>query len=159
MLTSQVVTTNFKDKAKIKHAIKTLFPSNERAPFWFLLQRAKKEGIDFLAFYDSDSEGNDIFVGYAYIITVVKGSDPLTTGVSRTLVFNLIVDGSQHSKGYGSGILEYIKQRYAPNPIDLNIEAVIEGCENLEQRQKRKAFYLKNGFVDSGNRCIQLKQP
>jgi len=151
MLTIKKVDKKFVDAKKIKHCIKTLFPRGERAPFWFLCSCAKKSGIDFLAFYDSDgaSEMGDVFVGYAYIITLNN----------RTLVFNLCVDYRWHSKGYGSAILEYVKTAYAPNPIDLNIEALTGDCNNAEQRQKRKAFYIKNGFIDGGCRCVQLKQP
>nr|WP_230402955.1 GNAT family N-acetyltransferase [Lentilactobacillus kosonis] len=64
-----------------------------------------------------------------------------------TYVFFLAIDPSNRSQGYGSQALMAIKQQYVGNKLALIIEEVKTAAPNYEQRLKRKAFYLKNGFV------------
>ena len=52
--------------------------------------------------------------------------------------------------GYGSKILQFINEKYGMNPIILNIEIVDPTFENYLQRKKRKDFYKKNEFNESG---------
>ena len=46
--------------------------------------------------------------------------------------------------------LELISQRYPDNRIILDIEAEDPTAPNCEQRIKRKAFYERNGYTESG---------
>ena len=101
----------------------------------FLLSRIKKDFIDFLAYYDDDK-----FVGFTYLIT--EGD--------LTFIQYIAVDSTLHSKGYGSAILSQIKALYPNNRIALNLEMLDENAENTEQRIKRRAFYDKNGYEDTG---------
>ncbi len=60
----------------------------------------------------------------------------------------ICVEERLRDHGYGSKILEDIKEMYADKRIVLDIEEV-QG-ERIEEKKKRKDFYLKNGFGSSG---------
>ena len=64
-------------------------------------------------------------------------------------ILYLAVNDKIRSKGYGSAILQCIKQRFSNKAIALNIEPLDPKSDNYAQRIKRFEFYLKNGFVDT----------
>lgn len=64
-------------------------------------------------------------------------------------ILYLAVNDKIRSKGYGSAILQCIKQRFSNKAIALNIEPLDSKSDNYAQRIKRFEFYLKNGFVDT----------
>ena len=119
----------------MKELYTSAFPVNEQIPMPFLLWKAKKAFVDFLAFYD---EGQ--FVGFIYLIT----------NNDLTLVLFVAVNSKIQSKGYGGKIMNHVKILYPNNRIILNIEALDECAGNNEQRIKRRAFYIKNGYNSSG---------
>ncbi|OEH54375.1 hypothetical protein AQ616_11485 [Oceanobacillus sp. E9] len=134
------ITKDFNDINKLKRLFIKAFPKNERLPLWFLLMKADKDFVDFIGFYDEDD-----FIGFTYLIT----------NKDLTFVLYLAIDSSQRSKGYGGAVLSKIKELYPNNRLILNIEAIISNSQNYEQRVKRKNFYIKNGYVNSG---IMLKE-
>ena len=116
---------------RVKKLYKEAFPINERLPI-FILNSLNKEGIsDFFEIYDSNK-----FIGMLYNVYY------------KDIVFilYLAIDNKLRGQGYGSKILELIKDKYSENRIILNIEQVNEKEFNNEQRLKRKKFYQKNGF-------------
>jgi len=116
---------------------KSQFPKNERTPIWLALRMAKtKKGVvDFLAFYDDVQ-----FVGFVYLFTL--------NGLTSVML--LAVNSAIQSKGYGRQILEHVKSLYSDNRITINIEDFDERAKNIEQRKRRKAFYIKNGYESAG---------
>ncbi|MCL2197526.1 MAG: GNAT family N-acetyltransferase [Defluviitaleaceae bacterium] len=122
------------DAIKAEELITSLFPESEQIPMFFLLSRAKKDFIDFLAFHDSE------FVGFAYMVT----------NGDLTFINYLAVNKNVQSKGYGSKILAEIKALYPKNRLFLNLEVLDENAENNLQRIKRRAFYERNGYKDTG---------
>ena len=60
------------------------------------------------------------------------------------------VDESKRNKGYGSAILDSIRKRYEGKDVVLLIESLHEECDNMDIRIRRKGFYLRNGFRDTG---------
>lgn len=68
-----------------------------------------------------------------------------------TFVLYLAVDQAVRSGGYGREILQNISQTYPEQTIVLDIEALDSSAENAEQRQKRREFYVRNGFHSTGN--------
>ena len=52
-------------------------------------------------------------------------------------------------KGYGQQILTQLIERYKGQPFVLDMESTTQVCDNLEERRKRQAFYLRNGFRDT----------
>ena len=123
-----------KDK-KVKELYRDSFPKEERMSFLFMLLMSKMKNTDFLSFYD-----NDVLCGLVYMATV----DAIT------FIMFLAVDKSVRSKGYGSAILEKIQLLYPENKIIVSIEQCDEEAKNREERLKRKNFYLKNDYRETG---------
>lgn len=119
---------------KVRRLYLDAFPSFERLPFWVLLYKAKKDDSNLSVIYDDEE-----FVGMmnvAYYKNIVY-------------LFYLAVDPSQQSRGYGSKILQHLKDTYPDKRILLNIEKVDNTAENYAQRLNRKKFYEKNGFQNT----------
>lgn len=135
----KVITVGKDTSYEVKKLYKQAFPKNEQFPFWFLLWKARKKNIDFLAFYD-----NDEFVGFTYLITQED----------LTYILYLAVAKTTRSKGYGSQILNLLKEMFVKKRIMLSIESPDVKSDNLQQRQKRKAFYYKNEFMQI---CFSFK--
>lgn len=125
----------------VRRLYSSAFPIAERAPFVFLQYRSKSNCADFFAVYD-----NEQFAGLVYNIYYKD----------LVYVFYLAVDADCRSKGYGSKILKEIQQRFKGKRLILSIEEVNPDSANYEQRKRRKAFYEKNGFRDSGVRVAEL---
>ena len=135
MLQVQTVTKDLKDFQILNDLYKSAFPKLEQTPMWFLLLRARKDFIDFFAYYDKNE-----FVGFTYLIH----------NNNLTYVLYLAVSGNNRSKGYGSLILNHIKETFSKNRIMLFIEVEDERAKNNEQRKKRKSFYISNDYITSG---------
>lgn len=101
---------------------------------------AKKDYINLMAYYD-----NEIFCGFTY-----------TSQINNNIfVLYLAVTDKIRAKGYGSQILNTIKNNNQSSTIYLNIETLVKNAENYEQRIKRYNFYLKNGF-QSTDKLIKI---
>lgn len=109
------------------------FPSIERLPLWLLSLLALRSDVDFLAAYDGDD-----FCGLLYLL---HDGD-------HTLIFYFAVRTDLQSKGYGAEILQWLQRRR--KTVSLIMESMHEACDNAEQRLRRKRFYLRNGFQDTG---------
>ncbi|WP_162012614.1 GNAT family N-acetyltransferase [Streptococcus sp. S784/96/1] len=103
------------------------FPKEERLPYWFLLLKQ----AEFLAYLDQEK-----LVGFSY---TVKGQ-------SCDFLLFLAVAESHQSHGYGTAILQKVKEKAGGKPLIVTIEPPFEVSENAEQRLRRLAFYEKNGF-------------
>lgn len=73
----------------------------------------------------------------------------LTFGDITAILFLAIAE-ELRDQGYGSKLLSLISERYPHNRIILDIEAEDSAAPNNEQRIKRKAFYERNGYTESG---------
>lgn len=126
---------NFKDLKKIRKLYIQSFPKSERMPFPLLLLVSKRKGADFYAFY---SQGE------------LCGFTCLMRYQNMAFVLYLAIESRLRSRGYGSEILSWIKKRHPGAQIALSIETVRGTFEKDPQRRRRKCFYLKNGFLDTG---------
>ena len=129
-----------KEKVKLKSKdIKRIyfeaFPKKERMPFFMMVAMSKLWNTQFFSFYD----GNVPF-GFIYLATIGK----------IVFVMFFAVEKSLRSKGYGSFILQQIKNEYPNKKIIISIEPCDENAFDIELRKKRKAFYIKNGYKESG---------
>lgn len=88
--------------------------------------------IDFIALKDRGQ-----FRGYAYAVDY---------GEMTFLAF-LAIEPKYHGKGYGTKLLERIKELHAFKPIILTAFKPIPGREDYEECLRRRAFYMRNGFV------------
>lgn len=111
------------------------FPRDERIFLPLLFSLSLKKGVTFTVFFDEKS-----FVGYTYTINVEN----------MTHLLFLDINSQIRSKGYGSQVLNWIKAQAPSGNVALEIETLDEKAPNYEQRLRRKEFYLRNGFVESG---------
>lgn len=119
----------------VKRIYYEAFPKNERMPFPMMVAMSKLWNTDFFGFYDGDD-----LCGFVYL------------ALNRKLVFVmfLAVDERLRSKGYGSAILEEIQKRYPNRKIIISIEPCDEKALDLALRKRRKEFYRRNGYRETG---------
>ncbi len=120
--------------SSIRHLMKSAFPQNEQLPMWLLRLLSARKNINFRAFFDEEQ-----FCGILYTAENSK----------YMFVLYLAVNDKIRSKGYGSQILQWLKQNTSKT-IVLNVEAADSNAVNSKQREKRIEFYQKNGIVDTG---------
>ena len=118
---------------RAKRLYLTAFPKEERLPWWVLRLNSLRRGIDLTAFL-RDGE----FLGFTSSVTL--------EGLHFLLFF--AVEEQLRGQGNGSAILGAIKEIF-PNVV-LNVEPLVPDAPNLPERQRRFAFYKKNGFFDTG---------
>ena len=126
----------FSSKA-IRMMYQESFPPNERMSFPLMVAMSKLWNTDFLSFYDGD-----IPCGLIYLAHNGK----------LVFIMFLAVQETLRSKGYGSAILKEVGKNYPDKKIIVSIESCDALSPDLALREKRKAFYRKNGFKDTGHR-------
>lgn len=125
------------DSADVKRIYFDAFPKKERMPFPMMVAMSKLWHTQFWSFYDGDT-----LCGFVYLAR------------SRKIVFImfLAVCESLRQKGYGSAILREIRSKYPDKKIIVSIEPCDGGASDLTVRERRKAFYGKNGYRETGYR-------
>jgi ribosomal protein S18 acetylase RimI-like enzyme len=96
---------------------------------------SEKDGFDFLALYDGM-----LFVGFMAVMTYK----------SMAYLFFLAIDKARRSHGYGSQALKLLKDTYPNYQQTVDMEMLEAKAPNNLQRQKRRAFYLRNGYQATG---------
>jgi len=119
------------DKKELKALYKEAFPAVERVPFFFLMNRIRKNGIGWNIYHKEEQ-----FVGLSY---TVRESDFL-------FVFFLAVKKGQRGQGIGTAILSDLKEKNPECSIVLETESLQIECSNMKERKRRVLFYKKNGF-------------
>lgn len=132
ILRSNKICKHYADLKKIKKLYKSSFPKNERMRFGALLKSADSPMVDWAAYYDGEK-----LVGFTY----------LAFDEEIAYLFYFAVDEALRSKGYGGEILTHLKQKYSDKTIVLDMEASGDVAANREQRIRRKAFYVRSGFI------------
>lgn len=113
----------------------TAFPKIERHTLRELFSASSEGKAEFLQFTEDGR-----FIGLAYMI--VRGS--------VAFLLYLAVDDGRRNRGYGAAMLRAIRERYEGKDVVLLIESLHEKCDNMSIRVRRKGFYLRNGFRDTG---------
>ena len=121
----------------IKRIYFEAFSKKDRMPYPLMVAMSKLPNTQFQAFYD-----RDIPCGFTYYAVVGK----------IIFVMFFAVDTKLRSRGYGSAILQEIKKAYPEKKIVISIEPCDKGTDDFQLREKRKAFYLKNGYRETGYR-------
>lgn len=124
-----------KEYSKLKELYKKSFPRDEILPLWLLKIKAKRKNEFFFSIYDEEE-----FIGLTYFIYYEH----------ITYVLYLAIDTNKRGKGYGSIVLDKIKKENNQGSVVLCIEEIDQTADNYEQRIKRKNFYEKNGFQETG---------
>lgn len=133
MLRLERVTEQTPELERIKSLYESAFPKNERKPLALFLREA--ECCDFVAFYD---EGR--YCGFAILLT--------WKDITHILYF--AVENELRGRGYGASALHLLQTLRPGNRYIADIEVDHIHAPNHEQRQKRKRFYLRNGYQESG---------
>ena len=119
---------------QVKALYESAFPANERIPMKQLLDNKIKR--EFWAFFDEDT-----FCGF---------SNSISHGDITNIVYFAVVP-ELRSRGYGSQILQVIREQHPDTRIvvDIEVEEDSKDAEELERRNRRRDFYLRNGFGSS----------
>lgn len=129
-----------RDLLAINSLYNEAFPRSEQVAMPILLAQAKRSSADFFAFYDGET-----LAGMTYLVY----------GDGIVYVFYLAINPQVRSSGYGSAILDWVKEHNPSRQTVLEIETVGVGYDNDEQRVRRQRFYFKNGFRDTGYRMTE----
>ena len=129
-LTSQLITETFQDLDKVERLNIEAFPEEERIPLSEFLRYTDNDDAHFFAFYNEEE-----FVGFAFAISNAKAFYVSFFAIMPHL----------RSHGYGQEIIEKLVEFYQRTML-LEVERSDEECDNLEQRQARMDFYIRNGF-------------
>ncbi|NLG04476.1 MAG: GNAT family N-acetyltransferase [Clostridia bacterium] len=124
-----------KHKKQIKEIYIDSFPKEERMPFGMMIFMTCFITTKFFAYYDGDT-----LCGFIYMAKIGR----------QIFILFFAVDEKLRSKGYGAKILGEIRARYPKCNIVVSIEHCGEDAPELELRQRRKGFYMRNGYSDSG---------
>ena len=121
-----------KNRKELIDLYNTTFPHDETVNILYLLYLRIRGKADF---YAVEEDGK--LIGLVYNVR----------DDSLVYLFYLIVKKEYRQKGYGSKILNLIKEYYGDKPITLTIESPYkEDAENIDERKKRLKFYEKNGY-------------
>ena len=132
MNTKQITAANAENK--IRQLYEMAFPEDEQIPWDELMRLVGEMPLDFTAYYDGED-----FIGF----TIVYPRK------SFNWFWYFAVREELRGKGYGQQILTQLIERYKGQPFVLDMESTTQVCDNLEERRKRQAFYLRNGFRDT----------
>lgn len=135
MLEVKVVRKKNKDYKNIEKLMLESFPKEELFSFRILNLFSKIRKCDYLCYYDNSSL---IGISYSYKYN------------NLVFILYLAVSKEFHSKGYGSMILDYIKDKYKDSEFVLNVEKLDKNALNYKERERRYKFYYKNGFKKTG---------
>lgn len=128
------ITSQSADLEKVQALYERAFPENERSPFHLLLDDSTNCSEVF-AFYE-----DGLFCGFMSLLTMGD--------ISHILYFS--IEESLRRKGLGAEALKLLRQIKPRFRLLADIEATTAAAENRVQREKRKQFYLNNGYRSSG---------
>lgn len=134
-LSTEKVTKESRFWKQINSLAKEAFPPEEYLAPDKLLEMSKADSFDFLALMD----GN-IFIGFMVVQTYEN----------LAYLFFLAIDPPCRAKGYGSRAIETLRALYPGKKQVVDFEMEDEAAPNNKQRTKRRQFYLKNGYKETG---------
>ena len=132
MLQKQITASNA--DTEIKQLYEMAFPKEEQIPWDELVRLIGEMHLDFTAYYDGEE-----FIGF----TIVYPRP------SFNWYWYFAVKEELRGKGLGQQILNQLIKKYKGQSCVLDMESPRQECANKEQRLRRQAFYLRNGFRDT----------
>ena len=124
---------------QVQALYESAFSANERIPMKQLLDNKIKR--EFWAFFEKEDGENGAaptFCGF---------SNSISHGDITNIVYFAVVP-ELRCRGYGSQILQAIREKHPDSRIvvDIEVEEDSKDDEELERRNRRRDFYLRNGF-------------
>ena len=114
---------------------KEAFPPEEYLAPSELVRMARSDCFDFLALLDGEK-----FVGFMVVQTYAD----------MAYLFFLAIDAERRGKGYGGRAIETLRAEYPDKTHVVDFEMPDDAAPNREQREKRRGFYLRNGYRETG---------
>lgn len=114
---------------------KEAFPPEEYLAPSEIVKMAEQGDVDFWAI-----TAHDEFVGFM----VVKLYENLA------YLFFLAISSLCRSKGYGGKAITLLQETYPDKQQVVDLEMLDDNAINKEQREKRRKFYLRNGYKETG---------
>lgn len=130
------VTSDYADMNRLEELALEAFPPEEYLAPVQILEMSLKTDLDFWGLYDNDS-----FIGFCVIVRYAD----------MAYLFFLAITPENRSKGYGSTILATLSGQYKSFQFVVDFEMIDEQAPNVAQRIRRKEFYLRNGFKETGH--------
>ena len=136
MLTTRQINSGNADNEELRRLYETAFPEQEQIPYDDLIELLDKMDIDYTAYYD-----DDMLVGLTMVLRLPR----------YNWAWYFAVRDELRGKGYGQGILSMVLEKYRnDHPFIMDIESPYQpDAPNPEQRRRRHAFYVRNGFKDT----------
>ena len=134
-LNTEKITKESRYWQQINSLAKEAFPPEEYLAPDKLVEMSEAENFDFLALTD----GGD-FVGFMVVQTYKN----------LAYLFFLAIDSACRTKGYGSRAIKTLRTLYPDKKQVVDFEMLEEAAPNNIQRIKRRKFYLKNGYKETG---------
>ncbi len=114
---------------------KEAFPLEEYLAPEELVRIAQSDNFDFWALTDQDQ-----FVGFMVVMT----------HQTLSYLFFLAIEPVLRSRVYGNGALEALRQQYPAYTQVVDFEMLNPHAANCRQREKRRAFYARNRYRETG---------
>ncbi len=137
MLKAVVIDSQNARNEELRRLYETAFPVGEQIPYDELIYLLDAMDIDYTAYYDGE-----MFVGLTMVLRLPR----------YNWVWYFAVHEKLRGKGYGQSIFTSMVNNYRNGrPYIMDIESPFQSdAPNPEQRQRRYAFYLRNGMKDTG---------
>lgn len=119
----------------VRELYESAFPVEEQIPWDDLMRLTVTMPLDFTIYYMDGT-----MVG----LTIVYPRR------SFNWFWYFAVPAHLRGRGIGQAILTRLIDRYKSSTNVLDMESPQQACDNAEQRRRRHAFYLRNGFRDTG---------
>ena len=133
------LTPDHPDVPAVKKLYVEAFPERERgASMDQILEYADQLPIDLLGIYPDEMP--DTFAGFFLMVN----------GESFAYLMFFATCPEMRSTGIGRKAINALRSNYGDTPIIFSYESVFEESDNAVQRERRRAFYLRNGFYETG---------
>lgn len=140
----EIRTADNSELRRMKRIYLEAFPKVERKPFRMMKKKARQGSMEMLAIVeDGQMTGLAITVLYKDLV----------------LLDYFAISRDSRGCGYGSCALALLKERYKDRRLVLEIELPDGNSGRLEERIRRKRFYLKNGMQETGIHALVFRVP
>lgn len=111
------------------------FPAAERTDIEEMFAFSRDADAQLLGIYEAGAP-----VGFAFLVK----------NAACGYVYYFAIDKALRSQGYGGAAIEELLGRYPQLQLILDFEELDPAAANYDQRLRRKGFYLRHGFVETG---------
>ena len=123
------------DIPRVKQINAEAFPDNERVEIDDLFNFGSDGTMDILGIYPDEE-----IAGFFVILTAER----------IVYIAYFAVSAEKRSRGMGSAALAALRELYRGRQVVVDFESVLEPDTDTAQRERRRAFYLRNGFYATG---------